>query len=597
MRIVFEEFGKVGKNLNRFRAQVMFNAFDVLLLGLFIQPEQRKKTREGLVPFLNADGDGAPFFRQDQTAVFFVVEVAELSQLLHHTRDGGLFDIQRGSDIDYACITFLLNQCMDALQVILGALAGRIFHERPLCNAHQTAASGFSQKLKLVNPPASCFNPCRMKILVIGSGGREHALVWKLAQSPRVTRLWCAPGNAGIVGEQLAGHSSTVECLDVAAENLPGLLLFANEHKPDLTVVGPDNPLALGIVDLFQKNGLRIWGPNQKAAQFESSKVFSQNFMARHGIPTARAADFTEAKAARDFIAALHGKCAVKADGLALGKGVLICHNEAEASQAIDDMLVNQKFGGAGRRIVIQELLEGMEISLHALCDGRTARLFPTAQDHKRIGENDTGPNTGGMGAYSPTPFLTEAEMAGVERKILAPWLRGCHEEGIDFCGILYPGVMLTKDGPKVLEFNARFGDPETQAYLMRMENDLTDLLEACVERRLDKTALRWRPEASVCVVMASEGYPGAYAKGKPIRGLAEAGRLPDTKVFHAGTARVNNQIVTNGGRVLGVTALGTGLAQARNRAYEAVKKIQFDGAQFRRDIAAKALAWPARAA
>jgi phosphoribosylamine--glycine ligase len=434
-----------------------------------------------------------------------------------------------------------------------------------------------------------------MKILAIGSGGREHALVWKLAQSPRVTQLWCAPGNAGIAGEPLAARPQTVQCPDIAADNLPDLLAFANENKPDLTVVGPDNPLALGITDLFQKNRLRIWGPNKKAAQFESSKVFSQNFMARHGIPTAQAADFTDAKAARDFAAALHGRCAVKADGLALGKGVLICHDMAEASAAIDDVMVNQKFGGAGRRVVIQELLEGMEISLHALCDGQTARLFPTAQDHKRIGENDTGPNTGGMGAYSPTPFLTDAGLAAVGKKILSPWLKGCQEDGIDYCGILYPGVMLTKDGPKVLEFNARFGDPETQPYLMRLENDLADLLESCVERRLDKITLRWRPEAAVCVVMASAGYPASSTKGQPIRGLADAGRLPDTKVFHAGTARANDQIVTNGGRVLGVTALGCGLAQARDRAYEAVRKIQFDGAQFRRDIADKALAWLAR--
>jgi phosphoribosylamine---glycine ligase len=450
-------------------------------------------------------------------------------------------------------------------------------------------------KLELAKRRTSCLNPGRMKILVIGSGGREHALVWKLAQSPRVTQLWCAPGNAGIAGEPLAGPSSTVQCLDVAADNLPGLLAFANAQKPDLTVVGPDNPLALGVVDLFQENGLRIWGPNQKAAQFESSKVFSQNFMVMHGIPTARAASFADALMARDFAGALHGKCAVKADGLALGKGVVICQSMEESARAIDEMLVRKKFGGAGRRIVIQELLEGVEISLHALCDGRTARLFPTAQDHKRIGENDAGPNTGGMGAYSPAPFLTEAELADVERKILAPWLKGCQKEGIDFCGILYPGVMLTKDGPKVLEFNARFGDPETQAYLMRLENDLTELLEACVERRLDKMTLRWRPEASVCVVMASAGYPGAYAGGKPITGLAEAGRLPDTKVFHAGTARHRDQIITNGGRVLGVTALGAGLAEARARAYEAVQKIQFDGAQFRRDIAGKGLAWLAR--
>lgn len=431
-----------------------------------------------------------------------------------------------------------------------------------------------------------------MKILVIGSGGREHALVWKLAQSPRVSQLWCAPGNAGIAGEILANECAPVECVDIAADNVHDLLAFAKEKKPDLTVVGPDNPLALGVVDFFQNSGLRIWGPNQKAARFESSKVFSQNFMAAHGIPTARAASFTDPKEAKDFADSLHGKCAVKADGLALGKGVLICHSMVDALLAIEDLLVNQKFGQASRQIVIQELLEGVEISLHALCDGRTARLFPTAQDHKRIGENDTGLNTGGMGAYSPTPFLTETEMAGVERKILGPWLEGCRKEGIDFCGILYPGVMLTKDGPKVLEFNARFGDPETQAYLMRLENDLTEVLEACVERRLDKIQLRWRPEAAVCVVMAAEGYPGAYLKGKPIHGLLEASRLPETKIFHAGTTRAGKQIVTSGGRVLGITALGEGLAKARDRAYEAVAKIEFDGAQFRRDIAAKALAW-----
>jgi phosphoribosylamine--glycine ligase len=437
-------------------------------------------------------------------------------------------------------------------------------------------------------------NPGGMKVLVIGSGGREHALVWKLAQSPRVTQLWCAPGNAGIGQEQLTGNSATAQCVDIAADNLPGLLDFAIDKKPDLTVVGPDNPLDLGIVDLFQKNGLRIWGPNKKAAQFESSKAFSQNFMNRHGIPTARAADFTDAKAAKEFAITLQGKCAVKADGLALGKGVLICHNMAEASRAIDEILVSEKFGAAGRRIVIQELMEGMEISLHALCDGRTARLFPTAQDHKRIGEKDTGPNTGGMGAYSPTPFLTDGELAGVEGKILAPWLKGCQAENIDFCGILYPGIMLTNNGPQVLEFNARCGDPEAQPYLMRLENDLAELLEACVERRLDKMTLRWRPEAAVCVVMASAGYPGSYAKGKSISGLEEAGRLPNTKVFHAGTACSSGKIVTSGGRVLGVTALGDGLAAARNRAYEAVEKIRFDGAQFRRDIADKALQWNA---
>jgi phosphoribosylamine--glycine ligase len=468
---------------------------------------------------------------------------------------------------------------------------------RLLCNAREIAASHFHAKLELAIARPSCFNRTAMKILVIGSGGREHALVWKLAQSPRVTQLWCAPGNAGIAGEKLAAASTTAQCVNIAAEDLPGLLDFAKANKADLTVVGPDNPLDLGIVDLFQKNGLRIWGPNQKAARFESSKVFSQNFMARHGIPTARSGEFGEVKAARGFAASLHGHCAVKADGLALGKGVLICRGMDEASMAIDEILVKQKFGGAGRRIVIQELLEGIEISLHALCDGQTACLFPTAQDHKRIGEHDTGPNTGGMGAYSPTPFLTDIELAGVEKQILAPWLQGCREEGIDFCGILYPGIMLTSEGPKVLEFNARFGDPETQPYLMRLKNDLSEVLEACVERRLNKMTLNWHAQAAVCVVMASAGYPGSSTKGVPIHGLEEAAKVAHTKIFHAGTACAGGQIVTNGGRVLGVTALGDGLAEARARAYQAVDKICFDGAQFRRDISDKALAWLARPA
>ena len=429
-----------------------------------------------------------------------------------------------------------------------------------------------------------------MQVLVIGSGGREHALVWKLAQSPHVTCLWCAPGNAGIAAESLASNGSPVQCVDIAAENLPALLAFARDNQAGLTVVGPDNPLALGIVDLFQKEGRRIWGPTRKAAQFESSKAFSQRFMERHGIPTARSQIFTGAGAAKDFAATLAGRCAVKADGLALGKGVLVCRSVAEAGEAIDQMLVRQSFGAAGRQIVIQELLEGMEISLHALCDGRSARLFPTAQDHKRAGENDTGPNTGGMGAYCPTPFLDQAGLAAAQAAILEPWLKGCAAEGIDFRGLLYPGVMLTKDGPKVLEFNARFGDPETQVFLTRLENDLLDLLEACVEGALGQVQLRWRPETAVCVVMASAGYPGPVAKGKIIHGLDAAAALPQTKVFHAGTARAGGQIVTNGGRVLGVTTLGRTLEEARARAGQAVEKIRFDGAQFRRDIGAKAL-------
>ena len=429
-----------------------------------------------------------------------------------------------------------------------------------------------------------------MRILVIGSGGREHALVWKLAQSPCVTDLWCAPGNAGIAQERLANSGAQVQCVNLGAEDLPALQTFARENQADLTVVGPDNPLALGIVDLFRRHGLRIWGPNQSAARFESSKVFSQQFMEKYGIPTARAGTFADAAAASRFAASLGGCCAVKADGLALGKGVLICRDMAQADRAIEEVLVRKSFGTAGATIVIQELLEGMEITLHALCDGRTAKLFPTSQDHKRALDGDAGLNTGGMGAYSPTPFLSDAELAEAGRKILDPWLRGCAAEGIDFQGILYPGVMLTKDGPKVLEFNARFGDPETQVYLTRLESDLAELLVASAEGTLANTDLKWSAMPSVCVVMASAGYPGSYAKGQPIHGLAEADRLPNTKVFHAGTARAGDQLVTAGGRVLGVTAWAKDLRGARDAAYAAVGTIRFEGAQFRRDIAAKAL-------
>ena len=429
-----------------------------------------------------------------------------------------------------------------------------------------------------------------MKLLVIGSGGREHALVWKLAQSPHVTQMWCAPGNAGIGEERLAKNSALVECVALGAEDLPKLLAFAQEKKADLTVVGPDNPLALGIVDLFQQHGLRIWGPNQKAAQFESSKVFSQEFMEKYGLPTAKAGTFTDFAAASRFAATLGGKCAVKADGLALGKGVLICRHMAEADQAIEEILVKRAFGAAGQKLVIQELLEGIEVSLHALCDGTSAKLFPTSQDHKRALDGDRGLNTGGMGTYSPTPFLTDYLLAEAHDKILKSWLKGCAAEGIDFRGVLYPGVMLTKDGPKILEFNARFGDPETQVYLPGLENDLVELLGASVDGTLGPVQLKWQPVATVCVVMASGGYPGSYAKGKPITGLAAANALPNTKVFHAGTAKAGDQIVTSGGRVLGVTAWAKDLKSAQQAAYAAVERIQFEGAQFRRDIAAKAM-------
>ena len=415
--------------------------------------------------------------------------------------------------------------------------------------------------------------------------------MWKLAQSPHATRIWCAPGNAGIAAERLAANDSSVECVPLGTEDLPKLLAFAREARADLTVVGPDNPLALGIVDLFTQQGLRIWGPNQSAARFESSKVFAQSFMEKYGIPTARSGGFTVPEEASRFAASLGGRCAVKADGLALGKGVLICRDMAQADEAIEEILVRGTFGSAGTRIVIQELLEGTEVSLHALCDGRTAKLFPTSQDHKQAQDGDQGPNTGGMGTYSPTPFLGDADLSRVGSSILDPWLAGCAQEGIDFRGILYPGVMLTAKGPKVLEFNARFGDPETQVYLTRLDSDLVELLSASADGRLGQVSLNWAASVSICVVMASGGYPGAYSKGKAIWGLEKVAQMPNVKVFHAGTARAGDQIVTNGGRVLGVTAWGRDLETARQTAYGAVQEIQFDAAHFRRDIAAKALA------
>lgn len=448
----------------------------------------------------------------------------------------------------------------------------------------QIATFGFPKWL------SSCFIAGLMNVLVIGSGGREHALVWKLAQSPRITKMWCAPGNAGVSEECLASNGQAVDCVAIGTEDIPALLVFARKNCVDLTVVGPDNPLSLGVVDRFQEAGLRIWGPNQSAARFESSKVFSQEFMNRNGIPTMRSAAFTDPTAARAFAASLDGLCAVKADGLALGKGVLICRNVAEAGSAIDEILVGKSFGKSGDRILIQELIDGIEISLHFLCDGKSAKLFPSSQDHKRALDGDHGLNTGGMGTYSPAPFLSHREFESVADSIIQPWMAGCVREGIDYRGILYPGVMLTKDGPKVLEFNSRFGDPETQVYLPRLKTDLLDLLEASIDGRLDEVPVEWSSGACVCVVLASGGYPGNYVKGKVIAGIASANELPDTKVFHAGTALNGGKTVTNGGRVLGVTAWAPTIQEARIAAYRAAGKIEFDGMQFRRDIAARAL-------
>lgn len=432
-----------------------------------------------------------------------------------------------------------------------------------------------------------------MRILVVGSGGREHALVWKLAQSPHVERLLCAPGNAGIAAESLADGATRVECVPVGAEDLSALVALARTERIDLTVVGPDNTLALGIADLFAQNGLRLFGPNRSAVRFEASKSFAQRFMDQHGIPTAAAGTFDNPVAAKRFAATLGGRCVVKADGLALGKGVLICASHAEAERAVERIMVEREFGRAGERVVVQEFLEGVEISLHALCDGQVALPFPAAQDHKRALDDDRGPNTGGMGTYCPVPFVQGEALAAVARRILEPFMRGCAEEGIDYRGILYPGVMLTASGPRVLEFNARFGDPETQVYLTRLENDLVELLDASVSGTLGGTQLSWSKLTSTCVVMASGGYPGAYTRGKVIEGLDEAAALPRTKIFHAATAVQEGKIVTSGGRVLGVTALGEDLRVARQAAYAAVERIHFEGAQFRRDIGHRALSAP----
>ena len=429
-----------------------------------------------------------------------------------------------------------------------------------------------------------------MKLLVLGSGGREHALVWKLARSPHVTAMSVAPGNAGIATERLVANGAVVQNVAIGAEDIPALLAWAREHRPDFTVVGPDGALAAGVVDAFQAAGLKIWGPTRQAARFEASKAFSQDFMVRHGIPTARSGTFSDPVAAKRFCAELDGRCAVKADGLALGKGVLLATDITGAERAVDEIMVDRAFGTAGAQIVVQELLEGMEISLHALCDGRTAKLFPTSQDHKRALDGDLGLNTGGMGTYSPAPFLDDTQLADVGRRILGPWLAGCAADGIDFRGLLYPGVMLTASGPKVIEFNARFGDPETQVYLPRLENDLVELLLASADARLDPVELRWSSDVCVCVVVASGGYPGSYEKGKRIHGLDDVAALPDVKVFHAGTASKDGHVVTNGGRVLGVTAWAPTLAGARDKAYAAVDQLCFEGMHFRRDIAAKGL-------
>jgi phosphoribosylamine--glycine ligase len=425
-----------------------------------------------------------------------------------------------------------------------------------------------------------------MKVLVIGKGGREHALVWKLAQSRRVERVFCAPGNAGTASD---GVNVPIEGTDFDA-----LLRFVKKEGVGLTVVGPEEPLALGIVDAFQREGQRVFGPSREAARVEASKVFAKQLMRHADVPTAEFRVWDHPEPARHYIQTREYPVVVKADGLAAGKGVFVCSTTEEALAAIDRIMVREEFGrAAGRQVVIEKRLEGEELSIQALVSGRTIVPLAPTQDHKAAFDNDRGPNTGGMGAYCPAPLATPELLTEADSAILVPTVHALKRGRRPFRGVLYAGLMVTNQGPRVLEFNCRFGDPETQPLLLRLQTDLLDLLEATADDRLGEFAegkLEWDPRPAVCVVMASQGYPGSYAKGKEITGLDEAAKLPDVKVFHAGTRLDRGAVVTDGGRVLGVTALGTTLAEAKRRAYEAVGRIHFQGAFYRRDIADKAL-------
>jgi len=421
-----------------------------------------------------------------------------------------------------------------------------------------------------------------MKVLVIGGGGREHALVWKIAQSPKVSKIYSAPGNAGIA--QLA------ECVPLKAEDIPGLLAFAKAKAMDLTIVGPEGPLSLGIVDEFTKAGLRAFGPSGKAAEIEASKRFSKDLMRKYHIPTAEYRVFTEKAAAAAYVRDKGAPIVVKADGLAAGKGVVVAETVEEALKALDLIMTDKAFGAAGDRVVVEECLRGEEASFMAFSDGRTVVPMASSQDHKRVFDGDKGPNTGGMGAYSPAPVVTKKLERNVMETIMVPTVRAMKKEGRLFRGVLYAGLMIQHGEAKVLEFNARFGDPETQPIMVRLDTDLIDIIEAILEGSLSKIDIKWKSDSAVCVVMASGGYPGSYEKGKIICGLENAAKLNHVAVFHAGTAFKDGKIVTDGGRVLGVTALGPVVAAAIDNAYRGIREITYDGAHYRRDIGARAL-------
>ncbi len=421
-----------------------------------------------------------------------------------------------------------------------------------------------------------------MKILVIGSGGREHALVWKIVQSPRVTKLYCAPGNAGI--EQLA------TCVPIQADDLAGLKSFVQSEKIDLTVVGPEAPLAAGIADEFRKAKLKIFGPTRAAAQLEASKHFSKELMARQHIPTAVAQSFISLKPALEYLSRQRLPIVVKADGLAQGKGVVVAATLDQAREALVDMLEKKTFGQSGSRVVIEEFLDGDELTIMAFTDGKTVVPMLPAQDHKRVGDGDTGPNTGGMGAYAPAPLGTPALRAAVLDRVLRPVVTALSKSGSPFAGVLYAGLMIVKGKPYVLEFNARLGDPETQVVLPLLKTDLVDVVEAVVEHRLDQLNVEWHDRSAVCVVMTSGGYPGSYQTGVPITGLPEKVLSGDVLVYHAGTKRQGGDVVTAGGRVLGITGVGGRLADAAERAYHMVRTISFPGCHYRSDIAHRAM-------
>jgi phosphoribosylamine---glycine ligase len=421
-----------------------------------------------------------------------------------------------------------------------------------------------------------------MKVLVVGGGGREHALIWKIAQSPKVTKIYAAPGNAGIA--QLA------ECTPLKSDDIPGLLAFAKSKAIDLTLVGPEGPLSLGIVDEFTNAGLRVFGPSGKAAEIEASKQFSKDLMKKYHIPTAEYGVFTERAAAEAYVREKGAPIVVKADGLAAGKGVVVAETVEEAVKALDLIMSKKAFGAAGDRVVIEECLRGEEASFMAFSDGKTVMPMASSQDHKRVFDADKGPNTGGMGAYSPAPIVTKKLERKVMETIMVPTVRAMEKEGRLFKGVLYAGLMINDGEAKVLEFNARFGDPETQPIMARLETDLLDIIEAILAGSLSKIDIKWKPDSAVCVVMASGGYPGNYEKGKVIRGLENASGVSNVSVFHAGTAFKDGKIVTDGGRVLGVTGLGPVVAAAIDNAYKGVREISFDGAHFRRDIGARAL-------